>query len=80
MSSTRSSCARYFPPTTTIVSSVGSVKLTNGLKGIRDEREIEDIYLRLGLFFLSFFPFFFFLMIFFPLFLSVRLNEEGKIN
>ena len=48
VSSTRSSCARYFPPTTTIVSSVGSVKLTNGLEGITEGRENEDIYLRLG--------------------------------
>ena len=51
MSSTMSSCARYFPPTTTIVSWVGSVKLTNGLEGITEGREIENIYLRLGVFF-----------------------------
>ena len=51
MSSTMSSCARYFPPTTTIVSSVGSVNLTNGLEGIKEGRENEDSYLRLGMFF-----------------------------
>ena len=51
MSSTMSSCARYFPPTTTIVSSVGSVKLTNGLEGITEKRENENIYLRLGVIF-----------------------------